>query len=148
MITDILKNKKYTDLAKEQIQDQLMLLVELTDNFAITANVKQITFEPDIPQEIKDSFSEFTMFSLANYTFESIVLDLEHMRFEAGFGPDNIGAVVTIPYEAIFQIIVSESVLYINPSAALLEAPVKEPTFEERSKNAFTLNPKNKKFLD
>lgn len=149
MITNILQNKKYSGLTTSQVKEQLMLLVELTDSFSITANINQVSFNPDIPENIKENFSQYTLFALANYTFESVILAEDSMSFEAGFGEENIGSVVTIPYGCIFQIIVDDSIVFINPIATMVqESKSKEFDQEERSKNAFKMNPKNKNLLD
>lgn len=149
MITNILQNKEYSKLSASQVKEQLMMLVGLVDGFSITANINKISFNPEIPQSIKDNFSQYTLFALANYTFESVVLSEDHMSFEAGFGEENIGSVVTIPYECIFQIIVDDSIVFINPSATMVQKENKqEVDQEERSKNAFRMNPKNKKLID
>ena len=89
------------------------------------------------------------LFLLANYTFESIILHDEYIEFEAGFGKDNAGSIVTIPYVYIFQIIVDESVLSINPSATIINSKNDNKISQkQKSINAFKLNPKNKKFID
>jgi hypothetical protein len=153
MITKVLQDRKYQEQQKGQIKDQLMMLVGLVDMFSVSANIEAIKFEPDLPQEIKEHFSKFTVFSFANYTFESIILTEEYISFEAGFGSDNIGAVVTIPYIAIFQIIVDDSILFINPAATMIikkeiEQRVEEIDQEQRSMNAFKLNSKNKDLIN
>jgi len=148
MITKVVQNRQYQEQQIKQIRDQLMLLVELVDEFSLTANIDAITFEPNLPEDITNSFSKFTLFSFANYTFESIILTDEYISFEAGFGEENIGSIVKIPYIAIFQIIVDESILYINPSATMIIKKIEEIDQEQRSKNAFTMNKKNKNLLD
>jgi len=142
MITKVLQDSEYQKQQINQIKDQLMLLVGLVDTFSITANINAIKFDPDLPDEIKDSFSTFTLFSFANYTFESIILTEEYISFEAGFGEENMGSVVTIPYIAIFQIIIDESILFINPSATMVIKKEEEIDQKTRSMNAFTLNAK------
>jgi hypothetical protein len=148
MITKVVQNKQYQKQQIEQIRDQLMLLVDIVDGFSLTANIDAITFEPELPQEITDSFSKFTLFSFANYTFESIILTDTYISFEAGFGEENIDSVVKIPYIAIFQIIVDESILFINPSATMVIKKIDDLDQEERSRNAFTMHGRNKNLLD
>jgi hypothetical protein len=65
------------------------------------------------------------------------------MSFEAGFGNENFGSVVKIPLFAIFQIIVDESVLYLN-SVATVEKFNKD--LKRNSMSLFKNNPHNKKF--
>jgi len=148
MITKVLQNNEYRKLQEAQIKDQLMVLVGIVDTFSITANINATSFNPDLPDEIKNSFSQYTLFSFANYTFESIMLHDDCISFEAGFGEENIGSVVTIPYIAIFQIIVDESILFINPSATMVINKDKEIDQKQRSMNAFKMNVKNKNLID
>ena len=65
------------------------------------------------------------------------------MTFEAGFGNENFGSVVKIPLYAIFQIVIDESILYIN-SVATVEKFNKD--LKKNSFNIFKNNPNNKKF--
>ena len=148
MLTSVVQNKQYQELQVVQIKDQLMLLMELVDSFSITANIDAITFDPILPKDIYDNFAKFTLFSFANYTFESIILTEEYISFEAGFGEENIGSIVKIPYIAIFQIIIDESVLYINPASTMVIKKIEEIEQSQKSKNAFILNEKNKNLID
>ena len=148
MITKVLQNNEYRKLQEEQVKDQLMTLVGLVDTFSITANINATSFNPDLSDDIKNNFSQYTLFSFTNYTFESIVLHDDHISFEAGFGEENIGSVVTIPYIAIFQIIIDESILFINPSATMVIKKEKELDQQQRSLNTFKMNAKNKNLID
>ncbi len=148
MITKVLQNNEYRKLQEEQVKDQLMTLVGLVDTFSITANINATSFNPDLSDDIKKNFSQYTLFSLANYTFESIMLHDDNISFEAGFGEENIGSVVTIPYIAIFQIIIDESILFINPSATMVIKKEKELDQKQRSMNAFKMNARNKNLID
>jgi hypothetical protein len=94
------------------------------------------------------NFAKFTLFSFANYTFESIILTEKYISFEAGFGEENIGSIVKIPYIAIFQIIIDESVLYINPASTMVIKKIDEIEQSQKSKNAFILNAKNKNLIN
>jgi hypothetical protein len=62
--------------------------------------------------------------------------------------------VVTIPLYAIFQIVISESILFLNPTATmekyfLAQKPKldKNENQKTRSMNAFKMNKKNKNLL-
>jgi hypothetical protein len=70
-------------------------------------------------------------------------IDNENLSFEAGFGNENFGSVVKIPLHAVFQIIVDESILYIN-SVATVDKFNKD--LKKNSFNIFKSNPNNKKF--
>ena len=151
MIRTILENKDYNELVVSQVRDLLMLMVDITDNFSITVNINGVSFDPQLPEVISENFAQYTLFSLANFTFESIILNDNYISFEAGFGAENFGSVVTVPYSAIFQIILDESILFINPTATMerkIEINTNNKNVsneqEKRSRNAFTMNPKNK----
>jgi len=94
------------------------------------------------------------MFSLMNYTFSSIELTKSHISFEAGFGAENFGAVVTVPLFAIFQVIIDESILFLNPVATVDKfldqeenKEIQDDEQQARSMNAFTMNKQNKDLL-
>jgi hypothetical protein len=154
MIIDIVEDINYKEIVEGQIFELCEYLVENNAEFSITANIKVIEFTPDMPKSIYKSFQPFTMFSLMNYTFESIELTETHLVFEAGFGAENFGAVVKIPLFAIFQVIVDESILFINPTATVEkfinqknDSSKVDEDQEKRSMNAFTMNRKNKDLL-
>jgi hypothetical protein len=91
------------------------------------------------------------LFTLSNYTYESIILTEKNITFEAGFGSESFGSQVTIPLYAIFQIVIDESILFLNPTATVekyfIKKDIEEENQESRSMNAFTLNTKNKDLL-
>ena len=141
-------------MVEGQIFELCEYLIQNNAEFAITANIKVIEFKPNMPERISKSFQQFTMFSLMNYTFQSIELTPTHISFEAGFGAENFGAVVTIPLFAIFQVIIDESILFLNPVATVDKFLNEKENIEketsnqqERSMNAFTMNKKNKDLL-
>jgi len=151
MIFDILENVDYKDMIEDQIYEILEYLVNNGEEFSLTTNIKGVEFNPQIPQPIYDNFQPFTLFTLANYTFSTISLDEDFITFEAGFGSENFGSVVSIPLFAIFQIVINESILYLNPLATVekyFEEDVTINDFEEesekRSLNAFKKNRNNK----
>ncbi len=154
MIIDIVEDINYKNMVEKQIFELCEYLIKNNAEFSITANIKVIEFKPNMPESISKSFQQFTMFSLMNYTFQSIELTPTHITFEAGFGAENFGAVVTIPLFAIFQVIIDESILFLNPVATVekflneKENIEKETTNQQmRSMNAFTMNKKNKDLL-
>ena len=143
MIKDIIENEEYKDLVEQQIKENILFLLEKNQEFSITANIEPITFTPELPIVIKSHMNKFSLFILSNYTYTTIQIDDEYMSFEAGFGNENFGSVVKIPLYAIFQIIVDESILYLN-SVATVE---KFNQIKKRSSfDVFKSNPNNKKF--
>lgn len=146
MVGKILSDNLYREMITKQISEVIDYLVENEIEFSITANVSMTQFNPELPNVIYSKLGSFAMFVLANYTFESIILSERTIVFEAGFGKENFGSVVSVPYSAIFQIVVDESILYLNPTSTV--AVQDEETTINKSKNVFKNNPKNKKLFD
>lgn len=143
MIKNIIENEEYKNLVEKQIKENVLFLLDKNQEFSITANIEPITFTPELPSVIKNQMHKFSLFTLSNYTYTTIQIDNEYMSFEAGFGNENFGSVVKIPLHAIFQIIVDESILYLN-SVATVEKFNKD--LRKNSMNIFKNNPNNKKF--
>ncbi len=143
MIKNIIENDEYKNLVEKQIKENVLFLLDKNQEFSITANIDPVTFTPELPSVIKNQMHKFSLFTLSNYTYTTIQIDNEYMSFEAGFGNENFGSVVKIPLHAIFQIIVDESILYLN-SVATVEKFNKD--LRKNSMNIFKNNPNNKKF--
>ncbi|MCT7556856.1 hypothetical protein [Aliarcobacter butzleri] len=143
MIKDIIENPNYKELIEKQIQDIIVFLLDNNQEFSITANVTPISFNPALPEEIKSQLHKFSLFVLSNYTYTTIEINEEFLSFEAGFGNENFGSVVKIPLHAIFQIIVDDSILYLNSIATVEKF---NRNLEKNSFNIFKNNPNNKRF--
>lgn len=143
MVKDIIENNEYKSLVEKQIKETILFLLEKNQEFSITANIEPISFTPELPKVIKDQMHKFSLFILSNYTYTTVQINDEYMIFEAGFGNENFGSVVKIPLYAIFQIVIDESILYIN-SVATVEKFNKD--LKKNSFNIFKNNPNNKKF--
>ncbi|MDD4330575.1 MAG: hypothetical protein PHD79_11515 [Aliarcobacter sp.] len=143
MIKDIIENNEYKSLVEKQIKENVLFLLEKKQEFSITANIQPISFTPELPKVIKDQMHKFSLFTLSNYTYTTVQIDDNYISFEAGFGNENFGSVVKIPLYAIFQIIIDESILYINSVATVekFNSDLKKNSF-----NIFKSNPNNKKF--
>lgn len=143
MINDIIENEEYKLLVEKQIKENILFLLKKNQEFSITANIQPITFNPELPNVIKEQMHKFSLFILSNYTYTTVQVDDENLSFEAGFGSENFGSVVKIPLHAIFQIIVDESILYLNSVATVdkFNANLKKNSFD-----VFKKNPNNKKF--
>ncbi len=143
MIKDIIENPNYKELIEKQIQDIIVFLLDNNQEFSITANITPISFNPALPEEIKSQLHKFSLFVLSNYTYTTIEINKEFLSFEAGFGNENFGSVVKIPLHAIFQIIVDDSILYLNSIATVEKF---NRNLEKNSFNIFKNNPNNKRF--
>ena len=152
MIFNIVEDINYRDMLEGQIFEVIEYLLSKDEEFSVTANIKGVDFNPQIPESISKTFPHFTLFTLANYTYESIELTETHISFETGFGSENFGSVVTIPLYAIFQIVIEESILFLNPTATvekyfMKQDPIDMEDQQSRSMNAFKMNKKNKDLL-
>ena len=144
MINNIIENVEYKDLVSSQVKDTIEFLLEQNQEFAITANIEAIKFDPELPPATFDQLSKFSLFVLANYTYTTIKLDETSLYFEAGFGSENFGSTVKVPFHAVFQIVVDESILFVN-SVATVDKFNKDT--REKSLNIFKSNPNNKKLM-
>lgn len=144
MINDVIENTKYKDLMKKHVKEVALYLVNNDLEFGITVNVTGATFNPKLPQTIESKLAKFSLFILSNYTFSTIEVDDNSISFEAGFGSENFGSTVSIPLESVFQIVIDDSILLINPIATVEKFNTKFS--ENRSMNIFKNNPNNKKF--
>ena len=143
MLDNLINSQKYKNLTSNQVKELLNHLVNEKIEFNLTANINGVDFNPKIPDTISDSFSQFTLFTLVNYTFESIIIEDDMISFEAGFGNENFGSVCSIPFYAVFQISIDNSILFINPIATIekyFNENKDEQDQKERSMNAFKLN--------
>jgi len=139
MIKDIIENNDYKEMIEGQLFELIGFLLNNEEEFNLTANIRVIEFEPVIPDAIAKNFQPFTLFALANYTYSTIELTDTHISFETGFGAENFGSVVTIPLYALFQVVVDESILFLNPSATVEKFLVKDDKKSQvqRSRSAF-----------
>ena len=143
MIKNIIEDEEYKNLIENQIKETVFFLLEKNQEFSITANIEPVTFTPELPSVIRNQMHKFSLFTLSNYTYTTVQINDDYMSFEAGFGNENFGSVVKIPLHAIFQIVVDESILYIN-SVATVEKFNKD--LKKNSFNIFKSNKNNKKF--
>ena len=143
MPQNITENSEFQELIQNHCKEQLNFFISKGIDFSVVANISNITFEPDLPNDLKDNLSKFSLFTLAGYTFQSAYIKEESLFFEAGFGKDNFGSLVQIPFSSIFQIIKNDNIVFINISATL-ENIDKNP--KNKSMNVFKKNPNNSRF--
>jgi len=139
----ILTNLDFINLKIKHAKEILALLIAAQDEFDILCSLDGVEFNPTLPPHISSAFKDVILFSLANYTLSTATIDGDNLVFEAGFGEENFGSVVSVPIGNIIQITQEETPLFINVSATL-----PKPKKEEKPKNPFELNPRNKKLLD
>jgi hypothetical protein len=153
MLYDVLKDRKYANLMQKHILEILTFLFETEQNFGILCKIETLTFEPELPADITSEFRPMTLFFLAGYTFESARMENDSLIFEAGFGPDNLGSIVTVPLLGIMQVIIDETPIFVNLASPVETNNTKAKNNESEksgvksSMEALLANPENKKFL-
>jgi type I restriction-modification system DNA methylase subunit len=98
-----------------------------------------------LPQDIFNQFGSHVLFNIAGYSFESAKVEDNYFIFEAGFGSQNFGSVVSMPVLAIKQLVVDDIPLITN-----IATPTKIETKEEKVGNSMNIllnNPENQKIL-
>lgn len=152
MLSEILKDNVFNELLADHTEDVLDYLLAKGCEFGILCNLSEISFEPELPSDLEKSLKPLTLFILSGYTFESAELDIEEgvITFEAGFGEENFGSVVTVPVDSIIQIAIDDTVVHINLAASIQRSNKKREKRErgsvENSMNSFLSNPENEKF--
>lgn len=142
MLEEFLKDSEFASMMHRNIYDLLNLLTQKDIQFDILVSAKFVNFSPELPQEIKANFNpSVILFSLAGYSLSSVEISKDEIKFEAGFGPDNFASVVNIPIGAIIRISIDENPILINFATF---SPSDPKTKQERSKQIFLNNPKNR----
>ena len=137
---------------QKSIESLIVHFFQEEQNFGVLCKIEEITFSPSLPENINSEFRPLTLFFLAGYTFETARIEDDMLIFEAGFGSENFGSVVSVPLLSILQIIIDETPVLINlavyqeEQAQMKEAQVDE-TGVENSMASFLNNPENSKFL-
>ena len=146
MSLENLETPQYKKLMKAHILATIEYMFDNNQEFGVACEVSEVIFEPDLPVELKESLPEITIFVLANYSFESASVTHTDISFEAGFGTENFGSLVTIPLLAIKQLFVAEYPILINISSSRDEANEEEVEVID-SMAALLKNPENAKLL-
>jgi len=144
MSLENLENNEFKTLMQDHILTLIEYMFNANQEFGVACEIKDISFEPNLPEELHSSLPEITLFMLANYSFDSATIDSTQLVFEAGFGPDNLGAMVTIPLLAIKQLFVGEYPVMMNIASIQDES---EPIEEIDSMSALLNNPENAKLF-
>ncbi len=150
MLENIIEDKEFALLMQKNIQELIIHFFAKEQNFGILCKIEEATFEPNLPDSIESEFRSLTLFFLAGYTFETARIEDGFLVFEAGFGSENFGSVVTVPLLSIMQIIIDETPVFINLSNYREERVIKKEVDEggvENSMASFLSNPENSKFI-
>jgi len=152
LLENVIQNRAFAKIMQKSIESLIIHFFEEEQNFGILCKIDEISFNPPLPQSIEREFRQLTLFFLAGYTFETAHIEENILVFEAGFGSENFGSVVSVPLLSIMQIIIDETPVFINlalqPESServLEEAPDDQGV--ENSMASFLSNPENSKFL-
>ena len=150
MLENVIQDKEFARIMQKNIEDLLIHFFEKEQNFGILCKIEDVSFDPELPQDIEANFRDMTLFFLAGYTFETAHIADGCLVFEAGFGSDNIGSVVSVPLYGIIQIIIDETPVLINLAIHKLEESKTKKGDDdgvENSMASFLSNPENSRFL-
>jgi len=109
----LFEKDSYKNLVIKNNYNTIEFLFKEGIEFSIVAYVDVIDFNPTIPTSVI-KFEKQALFAIAGYSYESAVLEEKKLIFEAGFGAQNFGSVLTVPLEAISQIIVDKDIINIS----------------------------------
>ncbi len=143
MTINLFQTSAYKDLISQHIINTINYLFEKNQEFAIACEIQHITFHPELPTSIQESFDETVLFILSGYTFETATLDEDSFSFEAGFGENNFGSTVRVPLLAIKQLFVGDHPIVLNLANYM---PEQKPS-TKNSMESLLKNPENKKLL-
>ena len=151
MLDNITQDNDFAILMQKHIEDMIIHFFDKEQNFGILCKIDDVEFNPVLPKNLSNELRHLTLFFLAGYTFESAHIEGDYLIFEAGFGTENFGSIVSVPLSSIMQIIVDETPILINLSN---KKPVKKPLEQsspekgiENSMASFLSNPENSKFI-
>ena len=143
MTINLFQTPEYRALMKDHISRTIQYLFEKDQEFAIACEIKYVTFSPELPSDILDTFNESVLFILSGYTYETAKLDDGMFYFEAGFGDDNFGSTVSVPLLGIKQLFIGDHPIVFN----LSHPEEKKATSTKNSMEALMNNPENQKLL-
>lgn len=150
MLESAINDKDFADLMQKNIQEIIIHFFKKEQNFGILCKIEDISFNPPLPADINSEFRPLTLFFLAGYTFETARIEDDCLIFEAGFGSDNYGSVVTVPLLSVMQVIIDETPVLINLATYKKDSMIKKEMDDggvENSMASFLNNPENSKFL-
>jgi len=153
LLENVIDEAKFAKIMQNSIQNVIIHFFEKEQNFGILCKIEEVHFNPSLPESINSEFRPLTLFFLAGYTFDTARIEDDILIFEAGFGSDNYGSVVSVPLLSIMQIIIDETPVLINLSVykesqdEQKEVKKEDDTGVENSMASFLNNPENSKFL-
>jgi len=151
LLENVIEDIEFARLMQKNIQDLIIHFFEKEQNFGILCKIEDVDFEPTLPDSINTEFRPLTLFFLAGYTFETARMEDDMLIFEAGFGSENFGSMVSVPLISIMQVIIDETPVLINLATYKEDITQKEFKADdngvENSMASFLSNPENSKFI-
>jgi len=150
LLEKVIEDREFAALMQKNIQELIVHFFQKEQNFGILCRISDVAFNPPLPESINAEFRSLTLFFLAGYTFESAYVQDDMLVFEAGFGPENFGSIVSVPLLSIMQIIIEETPVLINLAHYKEKEKLEEQEDTngiENSMKSFLSNPENSKFL-
>ncbi len=147
MTINLFQTPEYKALMEEHIEKTIGYLFNKNQEFALACEIKHVSFTPELPSEIKETFNETVLFVLSGYTYETAKLEEGYFYFEAGFGPDNFGSTVAVPILAIKQVSVGDDHPIVLNLAEHISKEEVSKVSKKSSMEALLNNPENKKLL-
>lgn len=146
MTINLFQTPEYRAIMEAHLSKTLAYLFEKDQEFAIVCEIKHVSFTPELPSNIHDSFRDTVLFVLSGYTLQSAEVEQGVFSFEAGFGNENFGSTVSMPLLAIKQLFVEETPIVINHAEVASKVLPKDAAAQS-SMDVLLNNPKNKRFL-
>lgn len=146
MITRLLKNKNFAELSNQNAKNLLEFFLKERIDFSVLCSLSGVGFSPALPSEISKNLKPLTVFVLSNYSLENAHISNNSLLFEAGFGENNFGSLVSIPISHVIQIVVDDTIVFINLCASLHRNSKQQVSGIETSFNSLLNNPKNSSF--
>jgi len=152
LLENVIENENFAKIMQKSIENLIIHFFQEEQNFGVLCRIEEISFNPPLPESINSEFRPLTLFFLAGYTFETAHIADEMLVFEAGFGSENFGSVVSVPLLSIMQLIVDETPVLINLAVDKKEQiqEVKKEVDNQGVQNSmasFLNNPENSKFI-
>lgn len=153
MTINLFQTPEYRELMQAHIKQTISYLFSKDQEFGLACEIKHISFNPELPTQIKDTFQDTVLFIMSGYTLESAQLENNYFSFEAGFGSDNFGSTVVVPLLAIKQVIIGEHPIVLNLANPVIDngsegkGSLSVKASNNASMEALLKNPENKKLL-
>ena len=149
-IQNLLEQPEFAELLGDHCAEMVAYFLDEGIEFGILCNLADVEFRDRLPEEIYSALKPLTLFMVAGYSFESArIRDDLVLEFEAGFGRENFGTVVQVPLSAILQLMIGDTVVFVNLTATLPKKKKESVNTgsEERSFDAIFSNPENEKLF-